>query len=338
MDALELNGVTYVKASAIARDLGYTSDYVGQLCRSGKVDAQLVGRSWYVHEQSIRDHKKSRYRSNTAKTVNALKETISVREDKSEAQEEVALHRHTVSPSKHFYTRASESVPHYAEDQTELIPTVNRPQAEKSQVKTEVRPVESRSVSVKKVEKPYTLTPTKRPKIRFKGEVSIVEPAEDIKKDDVPKEKKSDEKAKVKVVPSVEKKTPVAADAKTVHPKDQLRKKSFKVAVTSDVSDVTQDTHEKIAVQHSRSVAMKRSTIAHVKNGEVRVAKTPKIATETSTGRYTFLYIVASLSLALLLVAGFMLIESSVVATEGSLDRQYTLNVSAVINAIKGLK
>ena len=42
MKELAIDGKKYVKASAIAKDLGYTSDYVGQLCRGGKIDAQLV--------------------------------------------------------------------------------------------------------------------------------------------------------------------------------------------------------------------------------------------------------------------------------------------------------
>ncbi|KKT75025.1 MAG: hypothetical protein UW71_C0009G0015, partial [Parcubacteria group bacterium GW2011_GWB1_44_7] len=37
---------------------GYTQDYVGQLCRSEKVDARRIGRTWYVCEKSILEHKK----------------------------------------------------------------------------------------------------------------------------------------------------------------------------------------------------------------------------------------------------------------------------------------
>ncbi len=57
MDTLVLNGKTYTRASKAARNLGYTSDYVGQLCRSGNVDAHLVGRTWYVHEEELSQHR-----------------------------------------------------------------------------------------------------------------------------------------------------------------------------------------------------------------------------------------------------------------------------------------
>ncbi len=36
---------------------GYTKDYVGQLCREGKIIAQLVGRNWYILETSIHKHR-----------------------------------------------------------------------------------------------------------------------------------------------------------------------------------------------------------------------------------------------------------------------------------------
>ena len=56
-DSLTLEGRKYVSSGRAARLYGYTKDYVGQLCRSGKLDAQLIGRSWYVSEDSIRKHK-----------------------------------------------------------------------------------------------------------------------------------------------------------------------------------------------------------------------------------------------------------------------------------------
>lgn len=36
---------------------GYAKDYIGQLCREGRVPARLVGRSWYVLETAIQDHR-----------------------------------------------------------------------------------------------------------------------------------------------------------------------------------------------------------------------------------------------------------------------------------------
>ncbi len=36
---------------------GYAKDYVGQLCREGRVPARLIGRNWYVLESAIEDHR-----------------------------------------------------------------------------------------------------------------------------------------------------------------------------------------------------------------------------------------------------------------------------------------
>ena len=45
MQSVVLNGKKFIKASEAAKAAGYTADYVGQLCRNEKIDAQLVGRS-----------------------------------------------------------------------------------------------------------------------------------------------------------------------------------------------------------------------------------------------------------------------------------------------------
>lgn len=57
MKELTLNGRTYLTTKRAAEITGYTTDYVGQLARQGKVDAQLVGRNWYIGEDSIKKHK-----------------------------------------------------------------------------------------------------------------------------------------------------------------------------------------------------------------------------------------------------------------------------------------
>ncbi len=76
MKTLIIDGKTYTKASDLAKNLGYTNDYVGQLCRAEKIDAHLVGRSWYASADSIKDHKSNRYRSTTTKSKQTVKKTF----------------------------------------------------------------------------------------------------------------------------------------------------------------------------------------------------------------------------------------------------------------------
>lgn len=55
-DILILEDKTYISAKRVHELFGYTSDYVGQLCRAGKLDSKMVARSWFVTEKSVIDH------------------------------------------------------------------------------------------------------------------------------------------------------------------------------------------------------------------------------------------------------------------------------------------
>lgn len=57
MDELTIDDKIYISSKRAAEITGYAKDYVGQLCREGRVEARLVGRSWYVLESSIRAHR-----------------------------------------------------------------------------------------------------------------------------------------------------------------------------------------------------------------------------------------------------------------------------------------
>jgi len=57
MDELLIDEKKYVSSKQAAKMTGYAKDYIGQLCREGRVPARLVGRSWYVLETAIQDHR-----------------------------------------------------------------------------------------------------------------------------------------------------------------------------------------------------------------------------------------------------------------------------------------
>lgn len=116
MEKISFDGENYVKASVIARELGYTADYVGQLCRSEKVPAQLVGRTWYVSEQALHSHKKNRYRKSTEKSKNEVRKTVS----EMKAVSKVLPQR--IHPL--FYKRIVPP-PSYENDDSELIPVLS---------------------------------------------------------------------------------------------------------------------------------------------------------------------------------------------------------------------
>ncbi len=76
MDEILIADQKYVSSKRAAEITGYAKDYVGQLCREGRVEARLVGRNWYVREAAIRDH-----RFNTEDAVEAPKLTTERRSD-----------------------------------------------------------------------------------------------------------------------------------------------------------------------------------------------------------------------------------------------------------------
>ena len=65
--SLTFDNKKFISAKQAAHLAGYTSDYVGQLCRGGKIEARMVGRSWFVSEQSILDHKVLNVRDSSSK-------------------------------------------------------------------------------------------------------------------------------------------------------------------------------------------------------------------------------------------------------------------------------
>lgn len=56
---LYFDGEKFISSSRGASITGYNKDYIGQLCRDGKVSGKLVGRSWFVSENALLEHKNS---------------------------------------------------------------------------------------------------------------------------------------------------------------------------------------------------------------------------------------------------------------------------------------
>jgi len=57
MDEILIEDKKYISSRRAAKATGYAKDYIGQLCREGRVPARLIGRNWYVLETAIQDHR-----------------------------------------------------------------------------------------------------------------------------------------------------------------------------------------------------------------------------------------------------------------------------------------
>lgn len=149
MESLTVNGKNYIKASVAARDLGYTADYVGQLCRSGKVDAMLVGRSWYVSKDSIKGHKSTRYRSTQTKSRESIKQIL-VSEHSPLSQRDVP---------KAAYDR----------DESELFPVVRKTGV------LDVELADALPVKITSQTQKYDFKTTELPRIQFRGSLRVTD-------------------------------------------------------------------------------------------------------------------------------------------------------------------
>ncbi len=63
-ESLIIEGKQYISSRRAAEIAGYSNDYVGQLCRAKKLTCRMVGRFWYVDQQSILRHQKESLKPN----------------------------------------------------------------------------------------------------------------------------------------------------------------------------------------------------------------------------------------------------------------------------------
>lgn len=111
MDEILIEGKKYVSSKQATKLTGYAKDYIGQLCREGRVSARLVGRSWYVLETAIMDHRFGK-KGDAAQTMEALPQTPS---------------------AKPIFSSAWEA-PRYETSETESFPAVHEEQVNEQNI------------------------------------------------------------------------------------------------------------------------------------------------------------------------------------------------------------
>ncbi len=190
MDTVRVDGVTYTKVAVIAKKFRYTKDYVGQLCRSGKVDCQFVGRSWYVSEESLLRHKDNRYAETRVaeKTINNNPvEDMSPRVMVNPRLRKMAARQlETPAATSNFLSRLEAGESKYFTDETELLPqplkATNKVRIEPVippvvEVDEESEIVENSPVSlrVSTTTKPKKLAFTDVPAVPLRGQLRVEE-------------------------------------------------------------------------------------------------------------------------------------------------------------------
>lgn len=186
MDVVTHNGIDYTKATVAAKEFGYTTDYIGQLCRAKKVDARLVGRAWYVNIDSLDEHKKGRYK---ADFLDRVKEQDPLHElwldepeqaeksaPKRQVKVEPVLKNKTVRMTRHFKDGMVTVPVNYDPDEEDLLPTITKADAAAKPVTATERP-RPEPVRVKipkrRQTKPTIMRPEELPEIVLKGRVAV---------------------------------------------------------------------------------------------------------------------------------------------------------------------
>lgn len=121
MEELTIDGKTYISSKKAAKVTGYAKDYIGQLCREGRVEAKLVGRSWYVYEPSLTEH---RFNDERVKHRDKASEEVVVPQEAQETPKESPLETVWEAPS-------------YAAETVELLPELEPAAAPTNQEKAE---------------------------------------------------------------------------------------------------------------------------------------------------------------------------------------------------------
>jgi hypothetical protein len=133
METVVIDGTQYIKASVAAKRFKYTSDYIGQLCRAKKIDANLVGRTWFINPISLAEHRDNKYSTFRPEHKNEAKESADITSEvkdvtpvlKSKTARSVLTRPPGTEPSRSL-------IVNYEPDEESLIPKINKPEMKKS--------------------------------------------------------------------------------------------------------------------------------------------------------------------------------------------------------------
>ncbi len=179
MDSVVFDGVEYVKASEVAKRFKYTSDYVGQLCRGKKVDARLVGRTWFVNPDSLTEHKGGKRSKATAdKTSRSNDSAIKTKTElvkvnsplKNKTAKRISASEGASDTEEHFVKIS------YEQDQESLIPSFKSPEVKQKPVPKFVRiePAQAKKIKISGSKKKVTTFKSEGlPEVALSGKLSV---------------------------------------------------------------------------------------------------------------------------------------------------------------------
>jgi len=127
---LILGGKKFISSRRAAQFCGYTQDYIGQLIRGRKVDAQMVGRSWFVSEESLISYKAQVEEIQKGKTasqgsVREVAEPVSNTPESASVESPKTVSQSPEVPRAHDVI-SSQGELKYFSDEKPSLPTLNK--------------------------------------------------------------------------------------------------------------------------------------------------------------------------------------------------------------------
>jgi len=174
-----------MKASEIAKQFSYTADYVGQLCRAKKVDARLVGRTWYVNPTSVQEHKAAKYNDTTSEDTSDHSTPVAITRStkavppvvKNKTVKSLAKDAAKVSFLDRLAAQEVQGGVSYQADSEALYPSIQSQPRESLTEGPELSPVDAATahkVSISGADKPTKFTPDELPEVSLSGKVAVV--------------------------------------------------------------------------------------------------------------------------------------------------------------------
>jgi len=300
MKNVTLEGIDFVKASEVAKQFGYTSDYIGQLCRSKKINARLVGRTWFVNIPSLEAHREGRYQNiRVAKSEELAAEAVTEKIEKSDVAKKTYLKRVESPHARTRNLRVSDSEGShdqvrslsYEQDEFSLIPSIgSKPKV----TLLKVGIADSEQLKVKSQSKKSShLRPQPLPDVALSGKLSI----QDITPDELLSKK---------------------SDSRDNHENKDLSKREQKIEPAGKVEKVSKSTDVKNESKTSTVTLSYKPRIKHLKptiknTGKPKQGDTVLITNNDSKKSHALS--VVAISVALMFAAGILALEQVAYAT-----------------------
>jgi hypothetical protein len=176
METIVISGAVYTKASVLAKRFHYTNDYIGQLCRSGKIKAELVGRSWYADENDLLAHKDTRYKQlREDEIINKIKVFERDADESTLVSVRPRLSKKTVRsiPITPTLSRVAVMEPaKYLPDEAELVPRPRIQPTIPTEIKVDLESAQKVKVKVEGPKK-IALEFTEMPMVQLQGNLRV---------------------------------------------------------------------------------------------------------------------------------------------------------------------